>query len=117
MVDKMSSLRPAANIFGAPRSMMQRPYLSSYLSKSSTKLPNICNAALLDLRHHDLIEFLDLAELDLAQFHQVDILPITWQPALATLGDGRSSNASQSLLNTQISLAFKCAFPTQSEDR
>ncbi len=91
---------------------MQRPYLSSYLSKSSTGIPSICNVTLLDLKHHDLIDFLGLA-----QFYEVDLLPITWQPALEGLGDGRTANVSQSLLNIQMSLAFKRAFPTESENQ
>ena len=91
---------------------MQRPYLSSYLSKSSTGIPIIYNATLLDWRHHDLIDFLGLT-----QFYQVDLLPIKWQPTLETLGDGRTSNVSQSLLNIHTGLAFKRAFSTQSEDQ
>ena len=109
---KMSFLRPAANVSEAPSGMMQRPYLSSYLSKSSTGEPNIYDATLLGLKPHDLIDFLGLT-----QFHQVDLLPLTWQPALEELGNGRTSNVSQSLLNIQMSLAFKRALPTQAEDQ
>ena len=110
IVHKMPPLRVAANASDAPSSMMQKPYLSSYLSNSSTGTTRIDNATLLDFKHHDLIDFLGLT-----QFYQVDLLPITWQPALESLGDGRTSNVSQSLLNIRMSLAFKRAFPTQSE--
>ena len=89
---------------------MQKPYLSSDLSESSTETTRISNATLLDLKHHDLIDFLGLT-----QFYQVDLLSIIWQPALETLGDRRTFNVSQSLLNIQMSLAFKRAFPTPSE--
>lgn len=110
MVYKMPSLRSAANAADAPSSMMQKPYLSSFPSTSSTGTTRISDATLVDFKHHDLIDFLGLT-----QFYQVDLLPITWQPALESLGDGRTSNVSQSLLNIQMSLAFKRAFPTQSE--
>ena len=112
MVHKMSSLKPTANVFDAPSNMMQRPFLSSYLSKSATHIPSIYNATLFDFKHHDLIDFLRLT-----QFYQVDMLPITWQPALEALGDGRTSFVSQLYSNVQISLAFKRAFSTQSEDQ
>ena len=37
----------------------------------------------------------------------VDILPITWQPALDELGFGASAHVNQSIINVQSSLAFK----------
>ena len=112
MAHKNMYLTPAANISDEPSTLMQRPYISSYLSNFSTGIPSNYNATLLDFRHHDLIHFLGLA-----QFYQVDLLPIKWQPSLETLGDGRTSDVSQSLFNIQIGLAFKRTFPTQSEDQ
>jgi hypothetical protein len=50
----------------------------------------------------DLIAFLSLV-----QKYDVDFLPITWQPALSTLGVGGSGTISQSTFITDMPLAFK----------
>ena len=50
----------------------------------------------------DLITFLSIA-----QKCNVDFLPITWQPALGTLGKGGSGTISQSTFSTEMPLAFK----------
>jgi hypothetical protein len=42
-----------------------------------------------------------------AQKLGVDFLPITWQPALDAIGEGGTSEIRQSLINLQMSLAFK----------
>ena len=110
MVHEMLSPTSAANASDAPSGMMQKPYFSFHLSESSTGTTGIDATTVFELKRRDLIDFLGLS-----QFYQVDLLPITWQPALESLGDGRTSNVSQSLLNIQMSLAFKRSFPTQSE--
>ena len=38
---------------------------------------------------------------------ETNIFPLTWRPALETLGEGLTGNVSQSPLNANISLAFK----------
>ena len=45
--------------------------------------------------------------LSVLQHLGVDILPITWQPALDELGRGKFTLVNQSLINIQMSLAFK----------
>ena len=45
--------------------------------------------------------------LSTAQKSNVDLLAITWQPALESLGGGRASEVSQSLLDVRSGLAFK----------
>ena len=52
--------------------------------------------------HYDFISFLAIA-----QRLNVDFLPITWQPALDSLGKGATAEVSQSLVNLQMSFAFK----------
>ena len=51
---------------------------------------------------HDFISILAIA-----QQLQVNLLPITWQPALETLGAGGTADIRQSLVNIQTSFAFK----------
>jgi hypothetical protein len=51
---------------------------------------------------NDLIAFLSIV-----QKCNVGFLPITWQPALSTLGQGGSGTISQSPLSADISFAFK----------
>jgi hypothetical protein len=52
--------------------------------------------------HYDFISFLAMA-----QRSNVDLLPITWQPALDSLGRGATAEISQSLVSLQMSFAFK----------
>jgi hypothetical protein len=52
--------------------------------------------------HHDFISFLAVA-----QRLTIDFLPITWQPALDSLGVGGTSEIRQSVINLHNSLAFK----------
>jgi Protein tyrosine and serine/threonine kinase len=52
--------------------------------------------------HSDLISFLATV-----QNHKLDFLPITWHPALETVGEGATSKISQSLINIQMNFAFK----------
>src|SRR5438034_9732491 len=52
--------------------------------------------------HNDLIAFLSVA-----QQHNVDILPISWQSALQPLGAGAQTEVSQSYQNLEKSFAFK----------
>ena len=51
------------------------------------------------------IDFLSI--LGIAQKLDIDFLPITWQPALDTAGDGATAEIRQSLINVQTSFAFK----------
>jgi len=48
-----------------------------------------------------------LSFLALAQHLEVDLLPITWQPFLERVGLGGTAELRQSLINLQLSLAFK----------
>jgi hypothetical protein len=48
-----------------------------------------------------------IAFLSIVQKCNVDYLPITWQPALSTLGVGGSGMISQSTFNNNMPLAFK----------
>lgn len=52
--------------------------------------------------HQDLVCFLSVI-----RNFSVDLLPITWQPALDSLGSGGTATIQQSLVNSQMSLAFK----------
>jgi serine/threonine protein kinase len=55
--------------------------------------------------------------LTVLQHFDVDILPITWQPSLDSLGRGRFTMINQSLVNVQMSLAFKrCRSSTMYKD-
>ena len=108
----MSSSGIAIDVSCAPNNMMQRPYLSSDVSRATTGTSSTGNATSFDLAQCDLVDFLTLA-----QAYEVDVIPITWQPALESLGDGRTSDVSQSLLNIQTSLAFKRAFRENGEDQ
>jgi hypothetical protein len=45
--------------------------------------------------------------LALVQQLEVDLLPITWQPFLDRVGEGGTAEIRQSLINLQMSLAFK----------
>jgi hypothetical protein len=56
----------------------------------------------LSTQPHDFITFLGVA-----QYFQVPLLPITWQPKLLDIGEGGHSVINQSLINTQTSFAFK----------
>lgn len=51
---------------------------------------------------YDFIGFLALV-----QWREVDVLPITWQPALDSVGAGGTAEIRQSLFNLQLSFAFK----------
>ena len=90
--------------------MLQRPYLSSDISGSSKWTSGTGNNTFHDFEQHDLVDFFGLA-----QSYKVDIIPLKWQPALESLGDGRTSDVSQSLLNIRTSLAFKRAFREDEE--
>ena len=52
--------------------------------------------------HYDLVHLLAVA-----QQLDVDILPVTWQPDLGSVGEGRSANVLQSIVNEKLGLAFK----------
>ena len=45
--------------------------------------------------------------LGVAQVFKVDFLPITWQPALKTVGTGATARIRQALVNIQTDFAFK----------
>jgi Protein tyrosine and serine/threonine kinase len=52
--------------------------------------------------HYDFVTFLGLA-----QRLEIDFLPITWQPKLDVIGKGGTAEIWQTLINVQISFAFK----------
>ena len=52
--------------------------------------------------HKNLIYFLAIA-----QTFKLDLLPITWQPALESLGHGGTATVNQALMSVQTSFAFK----------
>jgi hypothetical protein len=52
--------------------------------------------------HLDLIDFLAVA-----QWRQIDFFPITWQQTLSSIGIGGTARVKQSLVNLDVSLAFK----------
>ncbi len=54
------------------------------------------------LPHLDLLTFLTIA-----QKLDVDLLPITWHSAQGKIGSGGTGHVNQSLLNAQLSFAFK----------
>src|SRR5271168_3103668 len=62
--------------------------------------PHVCSS------ESDFISFVATA-----QRCQVDLLPITWQPALGIVGSGGFAEISQSLMNVQMSFAFKRVLP------
>ena len=45
--------------------------------------------------------------LSLAQSHELEIMPITWEPGREVLGRGASGHVNQSLIDIRTSLAFK----------
>lgn len=51
---------------------------------------------------HSFISFMAVV-----QTQKIDILPITWQPALDDIGKGATARVLQSLVNLEISFAFK----------
>lgn len=51
-----------------------------------------------------------------AQRCQVDLLPITWQPALGIVGSGGFAEISQALMNVQMSFAFKRVLPRRQHE-
>jgi len=79
----------------------RNPALTSYSDGLFTRFSSSTNHTRGDYQG-DLISFLSIV-----QKCNVDILPITWQPALGTLGQGGSGTISQSALSPDMSLAFK----------
>ena len=71
-------------------------YLSGPAKNESIDLEK--NATL----HHNFLAFLAAA-----QHHHVDFLPVTWQSALEPFGKGATSKISETVVNVQMSLAFK----------
>jgi len=62
-------------------------------------------------RLYDLVTFLGVA-----QSHDVDFLPITWQSALGRLGSGGTGQINQSFVNLQTSFAFKRLLPLKAQE-
>ena len=64
------------------------------------------SAALIDSTPPDRpYDFLDV--LAITQRLNIDFLPITWQPALDSIGEGATAEIRQSLIDLQMSFAFK----------
>lgn len=72
-------------------------FTSSHVSYSATYLPDPSLEYPLDL----------IAFLAAAQWRGIDLLPITWQPALDTAGRGATAEIQQSIINLSLTLAFK----------
>ena len=53
-------------------------------------------------QEYDFLDFLGAA-----QSLKIDFLPITWQPALHSVGEGGTAKIRQALINLQTSFAFK----------
>ncbi|KAK8030033.1 hypothetical protein PG993_011324 [Apiospora rasikravindrae] len=62
----------------------------------------LCRNSSIGEEHNDLISFLAAA-----QVYGIDVTPLTWLPHLESLGSGNRTEVSQSLVNAQLSLAFK----------
>ncbi|KAG8534312.1 uncharacterized protein KY384_001156 [Bacidia gigantensis] len=75
-------------------------YTSSWLSHSAAPIDKPCIAF-----SYDLIAFLTAT-----QWRHIDILPITWQPALETAGRGATAEIQQSIINIASSFVFKRYF-------
>ena len=58
-----------------------------------------------DAERESSIDFLSI--LGIAQKLDIDFLPVIWQPALDTAGNGATAEIHQSLINVQTSFAFK----------
>jgi hypothetical protein len=54
-----------------------------------------------------------LSFLGLAQHFQINLLPLTWQPALDVVGVGATSQIRQSFLSLQMSFVFKRFAPSE----
>lgn len=59
-------------------------------------------ASLADGPHLDFIDFLAVA-----QWRQIEFFPITWQQTLSSIGVGGTARMKQSLVDLDVSLAFK----------
>lgn len=70
-------------------------------SPSSTAISRTCYEQ--DAQEHS--DFIRLLSIALAL--DVHVLPLTWQPALEGLGEGATSEISQSPFNAEVSFAFK----------
>ena len=81
-------------------SLVQAPYLGTYFINSTSGFRYVESGEV-----NDLITFLGEV-----QRHEIDLLPITWEPGLGMLGDGATARVAQSLLNNQTSLAYKRVF-------
>lgn len=72
------------------------------------------NAALAELEDSD-VPYNLITFLSAAQWRGVDILPISWHPAMDTAGRGFTSNIQQSVLNLAVTLVFKRYVPPERE--
>jgi hypothetical protein len=80
-----------------PNSMFSRPMFSDLSMEPQASE---------DVAIYDIVSFLALA-----QQCGLDLLPIKWQPALGVLGKGGTAAVNQSLINVQMSYAFKRVLP------
>lgn len=72
------------------------------------------NAALAEVQGAD-VPYNLITFLSAAQWRGVDILPISWHPALDTAGRGFTANIQQSVLNLALTLVFKRYIPPERE--
>src|SRR5271169_1466246 len=95
----MSSADNLGDLNTNPEEEVPDTRTSYYNHLRSTSLDSA--SGLLNPRY-DLISFLATV-----QWREIDCLPITWQPALDSIGRGATAEIRQSLVNIQMSFAFK----------
>lgn len=76
--------------------------LVSYYSNSIAYQSAIGGVQESPLSHCDFLSFLAIS-----QYLRIDILPITWQPALEDSGEGGTAQISQSIINAHLNFIFK----------
>lgn len=76
--------------------------LISYYSDSRAYQNAVSATKESPLSHCDLVSFLANA-----QCEGVDILPVTWQPALENVGEGGTAQINQSIINARLNFVFK----------
>jgi hypothetical protein len=79
-------------------------FVSNVLSQSAASEPAAATHP-----HLDFISFLAIA-----QKLEIDLLSVTWQPALESIGGGATAEIRQSLISLQTSFAFKRIRPSTS---
>ena len=76
--------------------------LISYYSNSTGYQSAVGGTPESQLSHCDFVSFLANV-----QCEGIDILPITWQPALENVGEGGTAQINQSMINARLNFIFK----------